>query len=901
MFHCLSFTEKGGRTSSTFVMRVVTNIFLAIKAMLLVIALTSCGGGSGGTATTTDPVQLGDNGIAYVKRPVPRDANGNLIQNDARRAYTFNVGGDLYYRAHSSPSATETNLSGAITGGLGDVRDVEVSYDGTKLIFALRLPDLPNTQAEDQPTWNIWEYDFTTSQLRRVMSSDTTAEEGQDVSPAYLPDGRIIFASTRQQSAKAILLDEGKAQFAAQEENRREHALAIHVMDTDGSNIKQVTFNQSHDMDPTVISSGQVVFSRWDNMGSNSAIDLYEMRPDGTELSLLYGAHSHATGTDNSIIQFLNPRQMSDGKILTLLRNFTGSFSGGDIVSIDTDTYVDNTAGVAAYSNLTGPAQTSMTAGQVRTDGTPTLAGRLSSFYPLDDGSNRALVTWSPCRLLENNIVVACTSARLAAATVTEAEPFYGVYVQDLAGGNRQPVVLPQSGHYISEVVAVNKRTTPPVLFDKTVTEAGKFDSTLVAANTGVMDIRSVYDFDGSFSNLNTTANGINGVADFADPSKATAEQRPARFLRIVKAVSMPDRNTKTFRGTAFGRSSGQLMREIIGYVPIEPDGSVKFKVPANVAFTIEVLDKNARRIGGRHQNWLQLRPGEVVTCNGCHTHTGNTKSHGRPDVSNTINSGFPGVTGDAFTKTEASLWAESGETMAETRTRHSCLTDCAAMTPSVNVAYDDVWTDATAAGRAKDSSFAYNYAEIATIFTAAGATFTAPVSAACQANWTEKCRTVINYVTHIQPIWNLARGDMNGDTVDDQCISCHTTNGNTQIPAGNTQLDLTDSASDQNADHLTSYRELFFQDNKQVLNGGALQDELVDSGSVDALGNTIFVNVGIGPVMSTAGANSNAGFFSLFAPGGSHAGRLSAAELRLISEWLDIGAQYYNNPFDAP
>ena len=29
------------------------------------------------------------------------------------------------------------------------------------------------------------------------------------------------------------------------------------------------------------------------------------------------------------------------------------------------------------------------------------------------------------------------------------------------------------------------------------------------------------------------------------------------------------------------------------------------------------------------------------------------------------------------------------------------------------------------------------------------------------------------------------------------------------------------------------------------------------------------------------------------------HAGILSTAELRMISEWLDIGAQNFNNPFD--
>ena len=69
----------------------------------------------------------------------------------------------------------------------------------------------------------------------------------------------------------------------------------------------------------------------------------------------------------------------------------------------------------------------------------------------------------------------------------------------------------------------------------------------------------------------------------------------------------------------------------------------------------------------------------------------------------------------------------------------------------------------------------------------------------------------------------------------------------------------------------------------------------------VDAQGNPTITTFNIGPAMSTAGANSNTTFFNLFAAGGTHIGRLSAAELRLISEWLDIGAQYYNNPFDAP
>ena len=37
------------------------------------------------------------------------------------------------------------------------------------------------------------------------------------------------------------------------------------------------------------------------------------------------------------------------------------------------------------------------------------------------------------------------------------------------------------------------------------------------------------------------------------------------------------------------------------------------------------------------------------------------------------------------------------------------------------------------------------------------------------------------------------------------------------------------------------------------------------------------------------------------FDAGGSHEGYLSDAEKKLLAEWLDVGAQYYNNPFDVP
>jgi hypothetical protein len=154
-------------------------------------------------------------------------------------------------------------------------------------------------------------------------------------------------------------------------------------------------------------------------------------------------------------------------------------------------------------------------------------------------------------------------------------------------------------------------------------------------------------------------------------------------------------------------------MRELLGYAPIEPDGSVRVKVPANVALAISVLDANGRRIGPRHDNWLQLRAGEELRCNGCHD-PGSGLSHGRTGLFTAAYAGAA-TTGVPFPNTNPAFFADFGETMAQVRARISCQTDCAALLPSTSVEFKDVWTDPVAAGRAPDAPFTYSYSDLAT------------------------------------------------------------------------------------------------------------------------------------------------------------------------------------------
>ncbi len=859
--------------------------FLSGLATLVAATLAGCGGGgvSIGDGQGADPVVL-DVPIVYVQRPLPADDNGQPLDSDARELRTFNIGADLYVRDRASPSTASRNVTGALTQGLYDIRDVEPAFDGSRVVFAMRGPFIEGADEEDQPTWNIWEYELATDTLRRVIVSDVTAEAGHDVAPHYLPDGRIIFSSTRQRQSGAILVDEGKPQFPGLDEDFREPAFVLHVMDADGANIRQVSFNQSHDLDPTVIDTGEVVFTRWDNAGGVNEMSLYRMNPDGTGLQLHYGKKSHGTGTAGATVQFLQPRQLTDGRILALLRPFTSEVNGGDLIAIDAAQYVDNTQALVPNTGvLTGPAQTPATVNAVTTDGSISVNGVYGGAFPLKDGTGRLLVSWSQCRVLESTLPRPCTEDRLAVPGVQAAPPIFGIWIYDPAGNTQLPVVPPQEGVVFSEIVALEALPPPPVIPDKATT--GELDPDLLAEGVGLLEVRSVYDFDGV---ANTD------IAVMADPSLTLAAARPARFLRIEKAVSIPDDEVRDFDNAAFGVSAGQGMREILGYTMIEPDGSVAVKVPADVAFAITVLDENGRRIFNRHQNWMQVRAGEVRTCSGCHL-ASSPLSHGRAGA---FVSAWPGAAldGQPFPNATPAIFADMGETMAEARARISCATDCAAITPSVDVRYDDVWTDLVASSRAPDASFAFRYADLTT---------PVPTTPACQAAWGPGCRIMINYETHVHPLWAVDRRvfDINNALVaDNTCTTCHNVvdaNSAAQVPEA--QLDLSNGTSDLRPEYFKSYVELLLTDNEQELNGGALQDRFVEIGIDPVTGDPILAPVPVAPVLSAGGANASLGFFQLFDAGGSHAGRLTPAELRLVSEWLDPGAQYYNNPFDAP
>ena len=531
-----------------------------------------------------------------------------------------------------------------------------------------------------------------------------------------------------------------------------------------------------------------------------------------------------------------------------------------------------------------------------------------------------------------------CTPSNSTGANVVQAPPQYSIWLYDPTAGTLSPVLSAEAGTMTVEPIILQARVpTPPILTDGSSIAQTTTAANLVNNSVAILNITSVYDFDGApppnFPNLD--------IATISNPAMTTGTPsfytRPFRFVRITKSVEIPDKTVRKLNNSAFG-PAGMGMREILGYAPVQPDGSVQLQVPANVPFIVEVLDANGRRVGPPHTSWMQLIPGETKTCNGCHTPpsadpTTLRPSHGRFGLTDSINPGAA-MQGQNFPGTNPAILAQNAQDdMATTLAFATCgatdQTETAATCSQVlssDVLYTPIWTTGVSVpAGVQDNAIAYTYAGLD------GLSELPPINANC-VPWSANCRIDIHYASaqspaqlYIQSVWNLTTRPavtIGGVSQSPTCTVCHNPAvampanpaDASQVPAG--QLDLTGGASSTDPTIVTSYFMVLNSNTypEESLSNGKLLTTIPEPGPPTSTGQPTTIEVTVdttGPMAAGSAAGSEA-FFGMFdgtdaaANGGQagyvdHTGFLTPAELRLISEWLDIGGQFYNDPFVAP
>ncbi len=177
----------------------------------------------------------------------------------------------------------EVNLETLLEDAQGVIRDPEVSFDGKRLLFAWKKSDR-------QDDYHLYEMDLASREVRQLTQGLGYA----DYEPAYLPDGNIVFSSSRCVQTVDCYWTEVSNLF---------------LCAADGSRIRRIGYDQVHTNYPSVLPDGRVLYTRWDYNDRDQIFTqpLFVMNADGTGQTEMYANNStfptsilHARGIPGS-------------------------------------------------------------------------------------------------------------------------------------------------------------------------------------------------------------------------------------------------------------------------------------------------------------------------------------------------------------------------------------------------------------------------------------------------------------------------------------------------------------------------------------------------------------------------------------------------------------------------
>jgi hypothetical protein len=498
----------------------------------------------------------------------------------------------------SQPTTASLNLI--------DVNAPDVSYDGKTIVFAgLPAGSYPQEPGAHPGAWRIYTIATDGTGLRQVTTTDQQLDlarlgaAGQslagydDGDPAWLPDGRIVFSSTRWPAY---------AQYSGT------RATNLFVVNADGSALHRITAERNGADRPMVDPlTGRVVYARWwrnhrfpaatmatvpdpaggfrqkdgltaDRDGQvggpdksfRNAWQAASINPDGTGLHMLTGRLR-----DEAANHVYGGTFLPDGQ---LLANFFPMFNMSEAAGF---------GGIRRYAR--GPVPFTPVIGVA----TLTL-DYVSPSNPISFGVFKGIYAAEP---------EAVSAGRLVISLAKDINQDYGLYTINLDGSQLTPLLdLPGTSELRAR--AVRPRPLPPVIPD-TVTRAA---SAIPPPAAGP------YDGDGTFSFdvLNIYANApVDADIISAPPAGSAATLRFFLDHQRTSPGSFPNLDWPI----------------LLGELPVSPSGAVRNDaLPANLPL-FEQLRDQAGGVpllpdghGGAHVAGMNFgRPGERVRCVGCH------------------------------------------------------------------------------------------------------------------------------------------------------------------------------------------------------------------------------------------------------------------------------------------
>jgi len=170
----------------------------------------------------------------------------------------------------------------------GSVLHPDLSYDGRRVLFS--FCDHSEEDARLRRFF-IYEADVNGPNAHQVTGTPSDPMRGwdgratvliEDFDPCYLPDGGFAFISTRNQT------------YGRCHGSRYTPAYMLFRANLDGSGIRQLSFGEANEWDPSVLSNGRIIYTRWDYINRHDVRfqSLWTIAPDGTGTAHYYGNYS---------------------------------------------------------------------------------------------------------------------------------------------------------------------------------------------------------------------------------------------------------------------------------------------------------------------------------------------------------------------------------------------------------------------------------------------------------------------------------------------------------------------------------------------------------------------------------------------------------------------------------
>lgn len=451
----------------------------------------------------------------------------------------------------------------------GNILEPRLSYDGQRILFSFvpcssDVPDparLPvNEQGDESRYFHLYEVRVDGTGLRQL-----THGTYDDMMGEYLPDGDLVFCSTRRK---------GYSRCFGPEYSYRWHSYTLHRMDADGDNIRTLSYNDVSEWFPAVLPNGLILHARWDYIDRDAVThqNLWAVRPDGTNPIAVWG---NATPKPHCSFQ---AKPIPGSHKLVFIAAAHHAITAGPLCVVDPT--VDPNSQDAVRRLTPGPFPESE-------------AGEIPEYYE------------APWPLSEKLFLVAYSADRLRFQGEHMHNPnpdnALGVYVLD-AAGNRE-LLYRDPDISSTNPTPLRPRPRPAVL-----------PSLLAAGPAGTE--RGPKSALPSVPGAEPPPQGELIVSDVYQGLGAV----PRGTIKHLRVIQIFPKTTWIANQPRMGIAGEENGRAILGTVPVEADGSARFLAPAGKPLLFQALDADGLAYQTM-RSLTYLQPGERIACIGCHEH----------------------------------------------------------------------------------------------------------------------------------------------------------------------------------------------------------------------------------------------------------------------------------------